>query len=50
VALTGGEGVSCAALAASTSGRGETAEWFMFNPSQHLHALFGWSSTYRGPV
>jgi DNA-binding protein HU-beta len=23
---------------------------FKFNPSQKLRALFGWSSTYRGPL
>jgi hypothetical protein len=23
---------------------------FKFNPSQRLRALFGWSSTYRGPL
>jgi DNA-binding protein HU-beta len=29
----------------------ERDSWvFKFNPSQHLRALFGWSSTYRGPL
>ena len=30
--------------------RPEHDSWvFRFNPSQRLRALFGWSSTYRGP-
>ena len=30
--------------------RPERETWvFRFNPSQRLRALFGWSSTYRGP-
>ena len=30
--------------------RPERDRWvFRFNPSQRLRALFGWSSTYRGP-
>jgi len=30
--------------------REERGSWvFRFNPSQRLRALFGWSSTYRGP-
>jgi DNA-binding protein HU-beta len=30
--------------------RPERDSWaFRFNPSQRLRALFGWSSTYRGP-
>lgn len=31
--------------------RSERDSWvFKFNPSQRLRALFGWSSTYRGPL
>jgi len=31
--------------------RPERESWvFKFNPSQRLGALFGWSSTYRGPL
>lgn len=31
--------------------RPEQESWvFRFNPSQRLRALFGWSSTYRGPL
>lgn len=31
--------------------RPERDSWvFKFNPSQRLRALFGWSSTYRGPM
>ena len=31
--------------------RPERESWvFKFNPSQRLRALFGWSSTYRGPL
>jgi DNA-binding protein HU-beta len=31
--------------------RPERDSWvFKFNPSQRLRALFGWSSTYRGPL
>jgi DNA-binding protein HU-beta len=31
--------------------RPERDSWvFRFNPSQRLRALFGWSSTYRGPL
>ena len=31
--------------------RPERERWvFRFNPSQRLRALFGWSSTYRGPL
>ncbi len=31
--------------------RPEGTQWvFRFNPSQRLRALFGWSSTYRGPL
>jgi DNA-binding protein HU-beta len=31
--------------------RPERESWvFRFNPSQRLRALFGWSSTYRGPL
>jgi DNA-binding protein HU-beta len=31
--------------------RAERDSWvFKFNPSQRLRALFGWSSTYRGPL
>jgi DNA-binding protein HU-beta len=30
--------------------RAERSSWvFKFNPGQRLRALFGWSSTYRGP-
>ncbi|MDP9312618.1 MAG: HU family DNA-binding protein [Chloroflexota bacterium] len=30
--------------------RPERAQWvFKFTPSQRLRALFGWSSTYKGP-
>lgn len=31
--------------------RPERESWaFKFNPSQRLRALFGWSSTYKGPL
>jgi DNA-binding protein HU-beta len=31
--------------------RPERESWvFRFNPSQRLRALFGWSSSYRGPL
>lgn len=31
--------------------RPEPANWvFKFNPGQRLHVLFGWSSTYSGPL
>src|SRR5262245_1898435 len=31
--------------------RPEQESWvFRFNPSQRLRALFGWSSTYKGPL
>ena len=31
--------------------RPEAASWvFKFNPGQRLRALFGWSSTYSGPL
>ena len=31
--------------------RPEGVRWvFRFNPSQRLRALFGWSSSYRGPL
>ena len=31
--------------------RPERESWvFKFNPSQRLRALFGWSSSYRGPL
>jgi DNA-binding protein HU-beta len=31
--------------------RPERERWvFKFNPSQRLRALFGWSSSYRGPL
>jgi DNA-binding protein HU-beta len=31
--------------------RPESHQWvFKFNPGQGLRALFGWASTYRGPI
>lgn len=32
------------------SGRRRESTAFKFNPGQKLRALFGWSSTYRGPL
>jgi DNA-binding protein HU-beta len=49
-ALKGGEGVSLRGFG-SFYVRPERDSWvFKFNPSQRLRALFGWSSTYRGPL
>jgi DNA-binding protein HU-beta len=49
-ALKGGEGVSLRGFG-SFYVRAERDSWvFKFNPSQRLRALFGWSSTYRGPL
>jgi hypothetical protein len=46
----GGEGVSLRGFG-SFYVRAERDSWvFKFNPSQRLRALFGWSSTYRGPL
>jgi DNA-binding protein HU-beta len=48
--LKGGEGVSLRGFG-SFYVRAERDSWvFKFNPSQRLRALFGWSSTYRGPL
>jgi hypothetical protein len=49
-ALKGGEGVSLRGFG-SFYVRAERDSWvFKFNLSQRLRALFGWSSTYRGPL
>jgi DNA-binding protein HU-beta len=49
-ALKRGESVSLRGFG-SFYVRPERASWvFRFNPSQRLRALFGWSSTYRGPL
>ena len=49
-ALTRGQSVSLRGFG-SFYVRPEQESWvFRFNPSQRLRALFGWSSTYRGPL
>jgi DNA-binding protein HU-beta len=49
-ALKRGEGVSLRGFG-SFYVRAERDSWvFKFNPSQRLRALFGWSSSYRGPL
>jgi DNA-binding protein HU-beta len=49
-ALKGGDSVSLRGFG-SFYVRAERDSWvFKFNPSQRLRALFGWSSTYRGPL
>lgn len=49
-ALKRGESVSLRGFG-SFYVRPERNRWvFRFNPSQRLRALFGWSSTYRGPL
>jgi DNA-binding protein HU-beta len=49
-ALKRGESVSLRGFGAFYV-RPERGRWvFRFNPSQRLRALFGWSSTYRGPL
>jgi DNA-binding protein HU-beta len=49
-AVKGGDSVSLRGFG-SFYVRAERDSWvFKFNPSQRLRALFGWSSTYRGPL
>ena len=49
-ALKRGESVSLRGFG-SFYVRPERESWvFRFNPSQRLRALFGWSSTHRGPL
>jgi DNA-binding protein HU-beta len=49
-ALKGGEGVSLRGFGSFYVRAGRDSWVFKFNPSQRLRALFGWSSTYRGPL
>ena len=50
VALKGGDSVSLRGFGSFYVRAGRASWVFKFNPSQRLRALFGWSSTYRGPL
>jgi DNA-binding protein HU-beta len=49
-ALKRGEGVSLRGFGSFSVRVGRDSWVFKFNPSQRLRALFGWSSTYHGPL
>ena len=49
-ALKHGDSVSLRGFGAFYVRAGRDSWVFRFNPSQRLRALFGWSSTYHGPL
>jgi DNA-binding protein HU-beta len=49
-ALKRGDSVSLRGFGSFYVRPGQASWVFRFNPSQRLRALFGWSSTYRGPL
>ena len=49
-AFKAGEGVTLPSFGSFYLDRRRSGCVFKFNPSQKLKALFGWSSTYKGPL
>ena len=49
-AFKAGEGVTLPNFGSFYLDRRRSGCVFKFNPSQKLRALFGWSSTYKGPL
>ena len=49
-ALKRGDSVSLRGFGSFYVRPGQESWVFKFNPSQRLRALFGWSSTYKGPL